>query len=126
MSRWTLRTLDGLTTYTFLINPNRADSLVPTQPTTFQWAPSTGFVGNHRGPTPAPWSFSGVLRTSQQYDDLLSWIGRPQKVILTTDLGEVLTVRLLSFAPDRSGPPRRAAPFRHLYTIKTLLYAVAP
>lgn len=119
--RWTLN--DGTTTYTFGVNPNKADSLEPTQATTFDWAPSLGFVGNHKGKTPTPWSFSGDIRDQAMYDSLLSWVAKKNKVTLTTDLGEVLTVRLLSFAPDRKGPYRYAAPFHHTYTIKTLIYA---
>lgn len=122
MARWTLVAPDN-TTYVFPISPNRADSLVPVNNTVFQDLMRGEYVGVNKGHTPLPWSFSGVVRDSAMYDALLSWVGRKTKVTLTTDLGEVLTVRLTTFQPDRVGPPRPAAPFRHTYTIKALVYA---
>lgn len=129
MIRWKLETLDYVSSYTFQVNPNDAETLVP--PTPMSWSRGREvavgsvlpiFVGNHQTQGPLPWQFSGVLRDEVQYDQMLGWLGRGTKVRLTTDLGQVLIIRLLSFTPKRSGSQRRAAPFRHTYVIKALVY----
>lgn len=127
--RWKLETLDNVSSYTLHMNPNDAETLVP--PTPMGWSRGRGvaagsvrpiFVGNHQTEGPLPWQISGVLRDEAQYDEMLGWLGRGTKIRLTTDLGQVLIVRLLSFTPKRVGSQRRAAPFRHTYVMKALVY----
>lgn len=120
--RWILRKLDNSATYTFHINPNDADTLVPSRPVSWFRGTNTDYVGNHQSRQPLPWQFSGVLREQAQYNEILVWFGYRTKIELTTDLGQVLIVRLLSFSLDRRGPQRPGAPFRHTYVIKALVY----
>lgn len=125
MIRWKLETLDLATTYVFEINPNAQSS--PLLPRDIQWDfhPSTGFTGRRAGRTPHAWSFSGVLRSQDQYDALLEWVGKRAKVYLTDDRGDRFTLRLLEFKPVQSAGARsRHAPWRMTYQVTALVYEI--
>lgn len=126
MRRWILETLDGAEQYTFPINPSSQDSPHPSDDVS--WSCNTQptqatFAGLRTPAQPVDWSFTGVLRTQAQYDDMLAWAGRRTKLRLITDLPETLIVRLLGFAPERTGPPRRNVLWRHTYQVKAKVYS---
>ena len=136
--RWKLETFDQSESYTFPINPNVMSSPIPAQSLTYNWAGDLrsrlygvgggtqtvmthSFVGTRAPRAPVQWSFGGVLYDEAHYAAMVEWIGKG-KVRLTTDLGEILQVRLTAFQPERKSPQRPRHPFRHHYTVKALVY----
>ena len=64
-----------------------------------------------------------MLRSEEQYSDLLAWVARRAKVKLTDDRGDSFIVRLLEFSPSQSAAPRnRLAPWRMTYTVRALIF----
>lgn len=97
--RWTLS--DGVSTYTFPLNPNEMGSLSP------QWSITTTPAGPKetriravRAPkTPFEWSFSGKARSQQQYDDLLTWSNKAQLLTLTDHHARSWKIVIRQFRP---------------------------
>lgn len=125
MNRWTLQTLDGLETYVFTINPNAQESPYRVRSITWDFHPTVGFSGRRAPRLPQRWSFSGVLRTREQYDALILWANKGVKVRLTDDRGDKFVVRLTNFSPTQQGGARvRVAPFRFTYTMEAFVYEI--
>lgn len=124
MSRWTFSTLDDSEVYHFPISPNAQTSPIQTAGHTWSWSPvAQRYTAVPVTRTLLSWSFSGVLHDQDHYTALGSWCARGTRIKVTTDLGEVLTVRLTQFVPSRKGPQRRRHPWRHQYTVKALLFS---
>lgn len=123
--RWTLSTLDGSETYTLQINPQSMESPFPVRAVEWEWnGPRLGWSGRRAGRTPKQWSFSGVLRSEEQYNDLLAWVGKSHKIQLTDDRGDQFLIRLLEFKPTQTGSSRsRIVPWRMTYTMQAQVYA---
>lgn len=125
--RWKLETISGpLETYAFEINPNAQESPLPNRRVTWNFnGPRLGWSGSRAGRTPERWSFSGVLRSQSQYDELIRWVGKRVKVRLTDDRGDAYTVRLLTFTPTQQAAARNIhAPFRMTYSVAALVYDI--
>lgn len=108
MSRWTF--YDGVTTYSHQINPNKMSS--PLRPRTVQPLATgpDGAARSLRAPEPpAEWTFSGIIRSEAQYDDLLLWSQKAGTVTITDHLGRAFQVLMLEFKPDEKRPTRNNA-----------------
>lgn len=122
MARWKFATLDGLETYTMDMSPNEAAS--PIQGRSVAWTYSReGYTGTRAGRVPTTWSFSGTLRTEEQFEAFVAWLNKRVKIRVTTDLGETYVVRLVSFVPE-AARSRRQAPHRHTYVFNCLITEV--
>lgn len=123
MSRWKLETLDGSDSYTFGMSPNEQDSPVPNREVTWDFNPGLGWSGKRAGRLPKQWSFSGILRTQEQYEALRDWANKRVKIRLTDDRGDSFIVRLLEFEPTQRAAARNVnVPYRMTYTMRGLLY----
>lgn len=119
MSRWTF--YDGVTTYSHQINPNRMSSPLRPRPVT---AFITGQDGNARSvrhpEPPHEWRFSGVVRSEQQYNDLLTWGQKTGTITITDHLGRAFDVLMVEFKPDEQRPTARTA-WRFNYEMTVLV-----
>lgn len=124
--RWRLASLNGTEVYDFEINPNQAESPHLNRGIAWEFnGPALGWSGRREGRTPLAWSFSGVLRSQEQYEALRLWVGKRKKVRLTDDRGDSLILRLTEFSPTQVGGARgRHAPWRMTYTVNALVYEV--
>lgn len=124
MTRWRLESIDApIASYTFEINPNAQEPPFAERSIAWNFHPATGFTGLREGRTGHAWSFSGVLRSQGQYDELLNWVALRRKVYLFDDRGDRLTVRLVRFNPQQRGGARsRTAPWRWTYEMSCLVY----
>lgn len=123
-TRWTLS--DGVVTYAFQINPNAAENLLPSRDIRWDYNRNKGFSGTRAPRRPVPWSFSGVLRSQAQHDDLLLWLNKRVRLTLTTDLGQTLTVRLTAFKPSQQTGGASALPWRMTYSMSCLISSDEP
>lgn len=97
-TRWILT--DGLTSYTFEVNPYEMTSMSPTYSKDSVPSPVLGRpMGLASRSMPTDWSFTGKAYSQQQYDDLLSWYEIERPLVLTDHFGNSWNVLLYSFAP---------------------------
>lgn len=125
--RWRFDLLVGVESYVFEINPNAQDNPHPSRSITWDFNPSLGYSGRRAGRTPHQWSFSGVIRSQEQYDAFLYWVGKKVKIKLTDDLLNEYVIRLTDFLPEQTaGARNRHAPWRMTYTMRALIFEVTP
>jgi len=124
MIRWQLYDPVALDTLTFAHNPTTMTSMAQPHATkSLATSPIDGKVRSARIPDkPFVWSFSGKLRTQADYDALLAWVNRPNRLHLTDHFGRVHDVLGQRFSPtpvERSGGRN---PWLFAYTVDTLYY----
>lgn len=121
--KWKFTDLQNATTYVFDVNPNQMSSPVPIRDIQWEHDRVAGYTGRRAGRQPHPWSFSGVIRSPEQYAAFLTWLGKRKKIRVTTDLGQEYIVRLLRFKPKQeAGARNQHAPWRHTYTMECLIF----
>lgn len=128
-TRWTLQNLALTENYTFESNPYEQTS--PVAGKDVQFTPQnrtvglipTAFVGIRAKRQPVDWSFTGIVRSVGEYNALLTWSKRPERLLLTNDRGEVLTIKITGITFARQAPQRQRTPYRHKYTVKATVYA---
>lgn len=70
---------------------------------------------------PYEWSFSGVIREGEQYDELLRWCRKLRRVELTDHLGRTWLIRMSAFLPDEKKPTARRRDL-YDYEVKAIIY----
>jgi hypothetical protein len=108
MSRWQLYDPVADDTLTFRHNPKTMTSMAPGHATKAQAkSPIDGKIRALRAPDkPFTWSFSGRLRSKDEYDALLAWCQRPNRLQLTDHVGrvhELLAQRFAATPVEKSG-----------------------
>ena len=124
VTRWQLYDPVALDTLTFVHNPATMTSMAQPHTTkSLATSPIDGKVRSARLPDkPFVWSFSGKIRTQADYDALLAWVNRPNRLQLTDHFGRVHEILGQRFSPtpvERSGGRN---PWLFAYTVDTLYY----
>ena len=124
MAKWQLYDPVALDTLIFGHNPITMTSMAQGHATkSTATSPIDGKVRAYRQPDkPFLWSFSGKVRTKADYDALLAWTARPNRLRLTDHFGrvhDVLPQRFLPTPVERSG---MGNPWLFAYTFETLYY----
>jgi hypothetical protein len=124
MSRWQLYDPVADQTLIFAHNPATMTSMAQPHTTkSLATSPIDGKVRSTRIPDkPFVWSFSGKVRNQADYDALLAWVNRPNRLHLTDHFGRVHDILGQHFSPtpvEKSGVPN---PWLFGYTIDTLYY----
>ncbi len=117
MARWQFYDPNTLATTQFDVNPNAGGSLsleknISTHTTVAPGGSLIIFEGNE---PVQEITFSGIIRTEQQYTDLVTTFQKYHQVELTDDLGRTFMIFIEKFEPKRAY--KRAAPWRHTYTV---------
>lgn len=116
--RWTLN--DGVTTYTFRLNPKDMTSPGAVyQRSSIPAGAGTAVRIQEVLPTANEWTFSGRIYSQEQYDELLLWQSKSQPLTLTDHLGRSFWVVLTAFNPTTLRRPHTLT--RWDYEIKTLI-----
>ena len=124
MSRWQLYDPIVHDTLTFRHNPQTMTSMAQGHTTKSQaLSPIDGKTRALRSPDkPFTWSFTGKVRTKDEYDALLAWSRRPNRLRLTDHVGrvhELLPQRFSATPVERSGTGND---WLFSYTIDTLYF----
>ena len=124
MIRWQIYDPVADETLTFAHNPASMTSMAQPHATkSMPASPIDGKVRALRVPDkPFVWSFSGKLRTQVEYDALLAWVNRPNRLHLTDHFGRVHDVLGQHFSPmpvEKSGGRN---PWLFAYTIDCLYF----
>jgi len=108
IARWVLEDVNSGETWTMPINPDRASS--PLQDRSIATAygvktsrPGEGIdrVRSFMTPSDAKeWTWGGVIRTKDHYDQLAYWGRKERKVRVSDHLGRTFEALMQSFAPD--------------------------
>ena len=119
-----LRDPIALDSFQFTHNPASMTSMA--QPHTTKAMPASPIDGNVRAlrspDHPFIWSFSGKIRTKADYDALLAWTSRPNRLQLTDHLGRVHEVLPQRFSPTPVEKSGVVDPWLFMYTIDCLYY----
>ena len=122
--KWQAIDLIDFSVYTFQVNPNKM--------TPVHGRKSVTSVPGDNGPllvsTQAgmqEFSFSGVLYTKEQYDDLAELVERRHPYAMIDHLGRGFDVILNRFEPE-DRPPRPSSTWRYRYTVTGMLIWAAP
>lgn len=114
--RWIFADDSG--SYTVPINPNQMSKL--------HFAKDLRTMGNATlaaPKTPIEWTFGGVIRTEQHYQDLLLWSRKSAPITITDHYGRSIECILTKFEPqDRTPTP--TVPWRYTYTMTALVLSV--
>ena len=124
MSRWQLYDPVVHDTLTFRRNPQSMTSMAQGHTTKAQArSPIDGHVRTIRTPDkPFTWSFSGKLRSKDEYDALLAWTQRSNRLRLTDHVGrvhELLPQKFSATPVEKSGAGND---WLFTYTIDTLYF----
>lgn len=128
MTRWSLYDPSTSETWTFPINPNKMTSPHPAKSSTI-FARNVSQVDDSTGISrvfqqrqePYEWSFSGVIRSQEHYEDFRDWARRVVRLRLTDHFGRVWSIRFDSVDMDEQKPTFRH-PWRFTYTAKATVY----
>lgn len=119
--RWQLHDLVADETYTFKHNPKVMTSMAPPHQTKSMARAIDGKVRGLRTPDhPFVWSFSGKVRNKSEYDTLLAWSRRPNRLRLTDHVGRVHDVLPQKFSATPVEKSGMGDPWLFEYTIETL------
>lgn len=127
MSRtaWTLKTEDEVEVLSFEVNPKvDSGSFGISKGVSYLVAagPSGSAVVHETIDDPQQVSYSGVLLSQSQYDDLIEWCSKEEPLILTDDLGQSSLIFLNSLEYTRA--PKRHYPFRHEFSFTAYVLEV--
>lgn len=114
--RWTFYDPATTDTYVHQINPNTMTSPFRGNSTEAM----TGVLSYRKRSEPREWTFGGVIRTQQQYEDLRDWATRTGRLHVTDHLGRTFEVFLIEFVPDEKTPTANNA-WRFDYTMRALV-----
>ena len=115
---------DGVTTYRVPFNPNKMSDPMPNK--TLETLPNIHGVHRtlRRGTkTPREWTFSGVIRTQDHYDQLLVWSQKATPFDITDHYGRVFTVVPVRFNPTEKRPSA-TVPDKYDYDFTVLVLGV--
>lgn len=106
MQRWTLH--DPVAGDTFRLRANPRQMATPVRPHRTTTARNfRGVVRALRAPDlPQAWNFAGRIRDIEDYDALLAWAKRPNRIVITDHLGRKHSVIPVAFEPtpvEKSG-----------------------
>jgi len=122
--RWQLYDPVALDTYVLPHSPASMTSLA--QSHTTKSAPASPIDGNVRAlrapDRPFVWSFSGKVRTKADYDALVNWVARPNRIRLTDHFGHVHEVLGQRFSPTPVEKSGERNPWLFAYTVDTLYF----
>lgn len=120
MVRWTFTY--GLSSYTFEMNPNKATIQTAQEAVTI--VPIRQRAGlSTKVAAPRSFTTSGVLRTQAQFLTMQTWANSGVRIGLVDHQGRHYVVRITDFQPTMEAPMRRAAPWRHTYTLNLVIYS---
>ena len=127
MSRtaWSLKTEDEVEVFFFEVNPKvDSGSLGVSKGISYSVAagPSGRAVVHETIDGPQQVSYSGVLLSQSQYDDLIEWCSKEEPLILTDDLGQSSLIFFKSLEYTRA--PKRHYPFRHEFSFTAYVLEV--
>ena len=124
MIRWSLYDPVAMDTLAFPNNPSSMTSMAQPHVTrSMAMSPIDGHVRAIRTPDhPFVWSFSGKLRTKADYDAMLAWTHRPNRLRLTDHFGRVHEVLGQRFSPTPVEKSGERNPWLFVYTVDTLYY----
>jgi hypothetical protein len=128
MQRWTLHDPVAGDTYTMRNNPKGMTTPVTSHRTNV--SARSGVDGNFRAfrqpGLPHAFTFSGRIRRQEEYDALLAWAARPNRLIITDHLGREHEVIPVGFAPTPVEKTGTGNPMLFDYTFKTLYMRRVP
>lgn len=102
-------------TMTSLVQPHTTKSLV--------CSPIDGRVRAWRTPDhPFAWSFTGKLRTKDDYDAFIDWAARPNRLQLSDHVGRVHEILPSRFSPTPVEKTGTGNPWLFAYTVDCLYY----
>ena len=106
--RWKFYDPSGTDDHTFCRNPRSMASMAPPHRTvSYPQSPIDSKHRAYRPPDlPFAWSFVGRVRSKSEYDDLLSWSHRQNRIHLRDHVGrwhEILPQRFVPTPVERSG-----------------------
>jgi hypothetical protein len=108
-------------TKVFEINPNAGGT--PTYERTISYqstlapdGPTLVFAGRNQ---PLKISFSGVILTETEYDDMIEWFQKNYPIQLTDDLGREMIILITKFEPKRIRMASRQ--WRHDYSVEATI-----
>lgn len=124
MSRWQFYDPVEDETLVFPQNPASMASMAQGHVTKgLATSPIDGVVRSQRAPDlPFAWSFTGKVRTKDDYDSLVAWVERPNRLHLTDHFGRVHSLLLSSFLPTPVEKLGKAVPWLFNYTMNALYY----
>lgn len=70
---------------------------------------------------PQSFNFSGVILSQTQYDKLVEWFKKRTLITITDDLLRTWVVYIESFEPKRKAPTKPDYPYRHDYSMSTVV-----
>lgn len=116
--RWHLTDPATSEDYEFEINPNEGGSpqrkrLVDSTPTV---APDGIPIIYEGRESPIELSWSGILRTEEQFNAIRKWYNKRHQILLTDDLGRTMWIYIIGFSPNRVRAQQ--APWKHEYSIE--------
>lgn len=108
----------------FVHNPRVMTSMAQPHTTkSLATSPIDGKVRSARTPDkPFVWSFSGKLRTQGEYDALLDWVNRPNRLQLTDHFGRVHEILGQRFSPTPVEKSGVRNPWLFAYTVDCLYF----
>jgi len=111
-------------TLAFPNNPSSMTSMAQPHVTrSMAMSPIDGHVRAIRTPDhPFVWSFSGKLRTKADYDAMLAWTHRPNRLRLTDHFGRVHEVLGQRFSPTPVEKSGERNPWLFVYTVDMLYF----
>lgn len=122
-TRWVLTEVDTGATWTMPINPDQMSSPHQDKSISTAFGTKAGHERLRTFVTPSPakeWSWGGVIRTKQHYDQLELWAKKPGKIRVTDHLGRTFEVVIQGFVPE-DRQPRPGVMWRMRYEMSTLL-----
>lgn len=107
--------------YDWVINPNEADS--PQYTKNIYQTSSSGPDGNtilmEGKDEVKTMSFSGIVLTEAQYNEMITWFTKRNQIQITDDLGRTFDIYIRSFQPKRVRSNNY--PWRHTYTVEVIV-----
>lgn len=118
--RWTLTDTQMGTTFKFPNNPSRMTSPNPVR--NIHSVPvSSGVNASERNADVKQWTFSGVVYSSTDYQNLVAALASTNRNQLTDHLGRTYVIRIKSYSIVERQATRRL-PWRFEYTVNAITY----
>lgn len=124
MTKWQLYDPIATDTFTFTHNPLSMTSMAPPHTTkSTARSPIDGKIRSTRTPDhPFPWSFTGKVRTQDEYDLFVDYANRPNRLQLHDHFGRVHWVLPVKFSPTPVEKSGVVNPWLFAYTVDCIYY----
>lgn len=122
--RWSIQDLATGETFRFQHNPKAMSSVAqPHRTTSLRASPIDGKIRAMRQPdSPFPWQFTGKVRTAVEYERLVDWCDRRNRLRITDHLGRTHEVLMQAFEATPVEKSGNGNPWLFTYTVKAIYY----